>query len=268
MMKKAALFLAIALIIASVFTGCMRRNNEESTQPETTENKETEKPVYPTPDGKTVVCLDAGHGFRDIGCDTDLLDGNEAETTLAITLLVKAELEARGAQVILTHDGKTFPSADEVRRLADSAGVEYKEEDIIDNDIFSAYERAVYTAAIAEDKAIDLFISLHVNSLPTHPEFSRYEMDYFAENPYADALGEFCEDLAGALDNESKIFADIYEEAFLVTKVGAHPSVLIEMGYATNEEDSARLNSEAWRRDFAKALSDSCIKWISSYEEK
>ncbi len=263
-MKKTALILAFALIITGALFGCAREEkNEETTPP-----PEEKRIVYPEPDGEMVVMLDAGHGFRDIGCDTELLEGTEAEVTMAMAKLVKAELEARGVRVILTHDGESFPSADEVRALAKKAGVEVKDEDIIDNDIFSAYERGVYAASVAEREAVDLFLSLHVNSLPTHPEFSRYEMDYYADNPYADALRVFCESLAGDLDKETKIFADVYEEAFLVTKIGTHPSVLIEMGYATNEGDAADLNSAQWRESFAKTLAENAALWIASYEEK
>lgn len=266
-MKKTALFLAFALLISSFLFSCVRREKDEEITTEA-ETVPADVVVYPEPDGKKVVCLDAGHGFRDIGCDTDLLEGTEAEVTLDITMLVKSELEARGISVILTHDGRAFPSADEVRALADKAGIEYDEDDIVDNDIFSANERAIYTASIADREGIDLFLSLHVNSLPTHPDFSRYEMDYFRDNPYAKALDIFCEELSARLDNETKIFADVYDEAFLVTKVGTHPSLLIEMGYATNEADAKKLNSPDWRQDFAKKLADACEDWIATYEEK
>ncbi|MBE6714604.1 MAG: N-acetylmuramoyl-L-alanine amidase, partial [Ruminococcaceae bacterium] len=47
-------------------------------------------------DGEKTVCIDPGHGFQDIGCDTPLLDGNEASVTLEMALLLKEELEKLG----------------------------------------------------------------------------------------------------------------------------------------------------------------------------
>ena len=258
--------LAFALIACALLTGCRQLEGGENIGP-----SETEKTIevkYPDPDGKKVVCLDAGHGFRDIGCDTPLINGTEADINIAVVMLLKAELEARGIEVILTHDGKDFPSAEEIKALADKRGIEYTEEDIVDNDIFSAYERAIYTSAIAEERGIDLFLSLHVNSIENHPEISRYEMDFCEENPYAAALRFFCRELATDLRKDCEIFEDSFSESFLVTKPMTHPSVLIEMGYATNEGDAEDLNSESWRREFCKTLAENVAEWIASYEEK
>ncbi len=223
---------------------------------------------YPSPDGKKVVYLDAGHGFRDIGCDTDLINGTEADINIAVVKLLKTKLEERGVEVILTHDGASFPSASEIKKLADKNGIEYKNEDIVDNDIFSAYERAIYISAIAEEVNIDLFVSLHVNSIENHPEISRYEINFCKDNLYSSALIKLCEDLAESLDKETKISADPYADSFIVTKPKTYPSLLFEMGYATNEKDAADLNSDKWREDFTSALAENVVDWIASYEEK
>lgn len=265
-MKHYIKIMALALSALMLLSSCARTSNLPEVTTE--EISYVEKIIYPEPDGKRVVLLDAGHGFRDIGCDTDLMEGTEAEVTLAVTLKLKAELEKRGIEVILTHDGESFPTAETVKDLADKAGVEYVGEDIIENDIFSAYERAIYSASIAEKEGIDLFLSLHVNSIENNPDISQYEIDYYKGNPYSTSLAVLAESLSGKLDNKTKIFADDYENAFLVTKHGTHPSMLLEMGYATNERDAENLNSEKWRADFANTLADEIVKWISSFEEK
>lgn len=265
-MKTICKLLSLVLSVLLLMTGCRVIESDIDGNGDTTDAA-AEAIVYPKGDGRMVVCLDAGHGFRDIGCDTDLLLGTEAEVNLAVTLLVKDALEKKGIEVILTHDGKTYPSAEKIKSLADGAGVEYIAEDIIENDVFSAYERGIYTSAIAEKEGIDLFISLHVNSIENNPEISRYEIDYYKGNPYAAALGELAETLSGRLDNETVIYADPLEEAFLVTKTGTHPSVLIEMGYATNERDSANLNSEIWRKNFANTLAECVLEWLSAFEK-
>lgn len=263
-MKKYILIISVVLILA-LLCSCGLRTGDNDTTEETTEGIQI---IYPEPDGKRIVMLDAGHGFRDIGCSSDLLVGTEAEVNLAITLLLKAELEKQGITVILTHDGESAPSADQIKTLADEMGIEYIDEDIADSDVFSAYERAVYSSAVARKESVDLFLSLHVNSVENKPEISRYEIDYYRENPYSSSLAVFSESLAGVLDNETKIYADDYESAFRVTKHGTHPAVLLEMGYATNERDSKNLNSPEWRAEFAETLAQSIAEWISSYEGK
>jgi len=282
-MKKYISFLSLILACTILLSGCLGLRPEDSeltvdeaeddtkkpdsTKKPTNSDAETADPIPALEDGRTVICLDAGHGFLDAGCDTDYINGNEAEINLAITMLLKAELETRGATVILTHDGKTFPSCDKIMGLADRAGIEYKTDSMIDNEIFSAYERAIYSAAIAEDRAIDLFISLHVNSLEGHPEVSRYEIDYFEGNPYADFLASFCARLEGKLEKKTVVFCDSAENAFIVTKPSTHPSVLIEMGYATSPDDSADLNSNEWRMAFVKNIADSIFESLEEYNK-
>ncbi|MBE6587591.1 MAG: N-acetylmuramoyl-L-alanine amidase [Ruminococcaceae bacterium] len=255
----------MSLLLLCSCAGRGRENGNEQSDA-TAENDQII--IYPKADGKKVVCIDAGHGFRDVGCDTDLLEGTEADVTIEIALILKEKLEELGVKVIMTHDGKSFPSADEIKALAKKANVEYTDEDIIDNDIFSAYERAIYASAIAEEEGIDLFISLHVNSIENHPEISRYEIDYHKGNPFSSSLKIFSENLSKGLDNELVIYADEFDDAFIVTKPTTHPSVLLEMGYATNKNDSEKLNSPEWRRSFANELANCTVEWISSFEEK
>lgn len=272
-MKRYIFILALVLMFSVTLTSCgLIRGGEyanaQETEAETETVEEAPPTVYPDPDGKKVVILDAGHGFRDVGCDTDLMDGCEADVTIAVTSILKEKLEKCGVKVIMTHDGVTYPTVEEMKALADKYSIEYADEEMIENDIFSAYERAVYSSAVAKKENADLFLSLHVNSIEGHPEHSQYEMDYYAKNPYASAIQLFCEDLASKLDNKSRISADEFENAFRVTKHGAHPSVLFEMGYATNETDAEKLNSPQWREDLCETITDCIVEWINEYEEK
>ncbi len=272
-MKRSAraMLCAISFILCFSLCSCglvsKKDSGDDTTAPKDTEARITQpaapdtdkEPPHRFNDGKTVVCIDPGHGFRDVGCDTAFLNGTESEVTLDIAMLMKNELEARGATVILLHDGKTFPSAKEITENADKKGIEYKPESIIDNDIFSAYERAIYASTIGEEMAIDLYISLHVNSIEGHPEVGRYEIDYYEGNPEAAFLADFCSILAGKLKGEKDavVFRDDYENAFIVTKPMTHPSVLIEMGYATNEHDASDMNDPEWRAGFVNNVCDS-----------
>lgn len=230
--------------------------------------KEENNIAYPLSDGEKVVCIDAGHGFGDVGCISELLYGYEAQVNIDMALLLKDELEALGCTVILTHNGEEFPSAEEIIALCEKRGVEYSNNNIVDNDIFSPYERAVYSLALNREKSIDMFISLHVNSVENAPEVSRYEIDYYEGNPFREALYDFCVSLEESLDNETIIFEDSYDMAYIVTKYSDFPSVLFEMGYATNENDAANLNSAEFREDFMKNLAERIDSWISNFEER
>ena len=252
----------VFLLSLALLCGCRAVPSEEAQSTEEAKGRI----VYPEPDGRMVVMIDAGHGFRDIGCDTELLLGTEADVTLDMAKRLARDLEGKGVTVILTHDGESFPDCDEIKELAEGEGIEYDGEKLLENDIFSAYERAVYSSAVAKKENVDLFVSLHVNSIANNPSVSRFEIDYYRDNPYASSLRVFSESLADSLSGETVIYADPLDKAFLVTKTGAHPSVLIEMGYATNESDSANLNSDEWRKSFSEGLSQRIFEWIDTYE--
>lgn len=224
--------------------------------PGTPAKKDPLKVPYINTDGKLVVCLDAGHGFKDPGTYTKHLIGYEKDVTMSIVGYLKEELEARGATVLLTHDGKTFPKAWEIEGLAENYGIEVEEGWLVDNDVFSAAERGVYLAALEKKEPIDLFVSIHINSIKGHPEVSRYEFYYYEGNVYTGKLEEFCESLEASLDNEAIWKAKPYEDAYFVTKRSECPAILIESGYATNKEWCQNLNSEVWRKEYARVLAE------------
>ncbi len=222
----------------------------------------------PSGDADYTVVIDAGHGFDDPGCDSPLLNADEKQTTAEIASVLQKKLEKRGIRVILTHNGKNYPSEDQIRKLARKNGIEYSEEHITDNNIFSAYERAVYVAAKDGDFKTDLLISLHVNSIENKPEISQYEMYYYADNPSAEKTRELCELLEEKLDNKSVIRATQFKDTFVITRFGSYPSLLFEMGYCTNEKDAANLNSALWRNSFCEKLAEGIELWLENNSQQ
>ena len=210
-------------------------------------------------DGKTVICLDAGHGFDDVGCESPY-GFYEKDITLEITNRLKECLEEKGATVLLTHDGEAFPSSSEIMMSADQLGIKYKIDKIEENNIFSAYERSVWLNIADVCEHVDLFVSIHVNSIEDHPEISGFSIDYYEDNPSAAFLKELCGDMGEMLEDkfssEVRIFEDNYEEAYVVNKYTNVPSILIETGYATNKNDASNLTNENWQQSFAENLAD------------
>lgn len=242
---------------------------DETTEDDTTD-AETEDTVDDTAsvdvppsvdvtDGEIVICIDAGHGFEDVGCSTDLIYDIEAVITLDIAERLASALSEHDVTVILTHDGESFPSSSEIKAMADERGVEYDETRIIKNNIFSAYERVIYANAVNKETPIDFFVSIHVNSIVDHPEISRYEMFYYEDSAYVDLITKFTDSIRDKLDNDSVTIAKGPTDAYTVTRWAEFPSLLIEVGYATNEDDAAKLNSVDWRQSFAELLASEIV---------
>ena len=163
----------------------------------------------------------------------------------------------------MTHDGVTYPSAQEVKDYANKYGISYNAYNIKDNDIFSAYERAVYCQALGEEREIDFFISLHINAVD-NTEVSRYDIYYSEENPSVEKLRTFCSELEANLDNKLLIHETTRGKSMYVTKYSKFPSVLLEMGFATNLHDAENLNSDTWRHSFARTVANQIIEYVSA----
>ena len=177
--------------------------------------------------------------------------------------MLQKKLEDKGVTVILTHDGKSFPTASDITAKADKYNLEYKPENMVDNDVFSAYERVIYENVLDRQTkgGLDLFVSLHVNSIENAAHISGMSIDYCEDNPNKEFLSAFSKLLEKAyldaqLTSKFTIFEDTYEDSFIVTKYTQVPSVLIEMGYSTNEKDAADLRSENWQDQFADLLAE------------
>lgn len=236
--------------------------SESDTAPTDTEPPETTPPEEPVDTALTVI-IDPGHGFDDPGCVTPLLgDTYEYELTLDMAHILGTKLEDAGHTVIYTHEGESFPALSELSALADSLGVEYEIEKCVDNSIFSAYERTVWANCIAAQQEIDLFISIHVNAMPDgYPERSGFEIDYCTDTEWARGAKIFFDSIIEAVRKSYpttviETWEDSWDEAFIVTKRTFMPSILFETGFATNEQDAARLLDPAERERLMEALAE------------
>lgn len=271
--KHIALFLLLSLL-GSLLLSCTR-DAEEREEKETTaqqaeqtnaaadSNTDAAADFPRTGKDNITVCIDAGHGFGDVGCGPALIGTYEYTITLAAARQLQDKLEEKGIHVILTHDGETFPTATEITSLANQYGIDYKPENMVENDIFSAYERVIWANVLDRqtEGGVDFFVSLHVNSIDNAPEVCGMSIDYCEDNPSLSFLREFAKELEKAyrnadLTDEFVIFEDTYEDSFIVTKYTEIPAVLIEMGYATNAVDAQNMCSDTWQESFAGVLAD------------
>ncbi|MBR6273672.1 MAG: N-acetylmuramoyl-L-alanine amidase [Lachnospiraceae bacterium] len=232
---------------------------EAKTQKQPEETIKTEKTAMNTSKSKRIL-LDAGHGFGDPVTSSDFLGCSEKDVTIRMAKLLKAELESRGYEVDLTHDGETFTSEQEIMKMADKKNLSYKAEKFETNRVFSAYERTIYANVLNAENKYSLFVSLHVNALEKG-NASGFQLDYCCENAYSPASKVAAESIKNSLesnfpDTRMKYKEDTYDDAFIVTKYSEMPSLLLEMGYATDEGDAAKLNDAGWCSLFIKAVAD------------
>jgi N-acetylmuramoyl-L-alanine amidase len=228
------------------------------------------------------VVLDPGHGGREPGNPGRFFPRgvNEKHVTLSIATALRAELERRGIEVVMTRTTDTYPALEARAPLC------------------------------RED--CDLFVSIHVNSLRAVRGYERVrgiETYFFDEALTADAArvaameNEFLRDATGLdLDNEdplgfifkdlqrneflreSAVLADLVQDRaatvhpgggkrvvqanFAVLRGARRPAILIETGYATNRGDAAYLTSPRGQRELSGAIADGIIAYLLRYESK
>jgi N-acetylmuramoyl-L-alanine amidase len=217
--------------------------------------------------GISRIVLDAGHGGHDPGARANGL--NEAELVLDVTLRLRDLLEKQpGIEVTLTRETDRFIPLEE-------------------------------RTAIANRQGADLFLSIHANaSRNTKARGVETYFLNFATNPEAEAVAARENSSSGksmhslpdivkaiALNNkidESRDFAVMVQKAMVrrlssrnsqvrdlgvkqapfVVLIGAGmPSVLAEISFVTNRQESALLKTGAYRQQIAESLLDAILRY-------
>jgi N-acetylmuramoyl-L-alanine amidase len=188
--------------------------------------------------GKTdrLVVIDAGHGGHDPGA-TAPGDKREKDYCLDIALRIEKNLQTKGVKTFMVRNDDTF---------------------------VALYERAI----LANDINADLFVSIHINAVDNNPAPNGTETLYCPSSSGSSG---------GNKKLDSETFASIVQENLIKTlkttdrKIKARPNlvvlrktnmpaVLIEAAFITNEEDLAKLDSASFRRNTAKAVTDSIME--------
>lgn len=219
------------------------------------------KPLYFTRTWS--VMIDPGHGFDDIGTSSELLgDVNEATINLDIALRVRALLLAHKEIVVLmTHDDNAVDG-----RISASDGGEPPLNNLV---LLTPEDRAV----LANGQDIDLFVSIHCDSIPDKPEISGMRTYYYDSGDTVGARDAGAEALATNIANQFglkmgkdtptpmvKTMTD--DNAFYVIKNIDVPSVLCEVGFVTNKTDAKQMLDENWRQAAAEAIVNGIIEYI------
>ncbi len=217
---------------------------------------------------KWVVMLDAGHGFDDIGTTSSLLgDVNEATVNLDIVLRLQELLADAGITVLLTHGTNAVDG-----RVSVSEGGTMPKKDLV---LLTPEDRA----ALANGQDIDMYISVHCDSIPDKPEVSGMRMYYCntenetltaQRNAAAEALSTQIADAFYSEMGEGSVLPRVKalreDVAYYVIRAVTVPSVLCEVGFVTNKTDADHMLSPDWRQKAAAGIADGILAYIDAVE--
>lgn len=189
----------------------------------------------------TVVMLDPGHGGKDCGSLNSTKTLREAEINLAVALKTKAQLESRGATVYLTRTDNTYFTLDQRKNIAYSVKP-------------------------------DLFVSLHCDADESSKPMGTSAFYY---KPMSKALSSLIhEELVrlyntdfyqGQSDKLSEVDRKCKFHPFSVTRMEDCPSVLIEIGFITNDDECRIITDDINQQKIAASVASGIERYVTSY---
>lgn len=176
--------------------------------------------------GKTIV-LDPGHGGDDDGT-TSLIGTPEKTLTMATAKVVEDKLENAGAHVLMTRNDDTYISLEQ-------------------------------RVAISNQNRAEAFISFHYNWL-NDPSVTGLTDFYYQESKdytlAADIINEVAQ--TTGLKNDGTSFNDLH-----VLRTNLQPSTLIELGFLSNSQEDAAVETSAYREKVAQGIYQGLLDYFS-----
>lgn len=183
-----------------------------------------------TPLDDLLIVLDPGHGGDDRGVCYFPSDLIEKEINLDMAFRLRDHLEKAGAQVLFTRTDDTFISLDE-------------------------------RAAFANEAGADLFISLHVNRMPGHPDCFGAQTFYFPGSKEGERLAQFLQEELIQMDPEN--YRSPLPGSYRVLRLTTMPGALVEIGFMTNARDRQLIATAEYRERVAMAIAQGVVRYVT-----
>lgn len=183
-------------------------------------------------DGKLVVCVDAGHGGTDVGCEG--ADGtNEKDDDLKLAMLIKYQLQSMGVEVVLTRSADVWMDLDDRPYVANQCHA----------DVLVSVHRN------ASDEGAANGVEAWVNSDDSD---NSYELASIIMSKL---------EVVGISGNRGvkKGTMESKKDNYIINCLSSMPSVLLEMGFMSSPTDN-RLFKENLT-EYAKAIAEAILQW-------
>lgn len=185
-----------------------------------------------------IVVIDAGHGGDDPGKVSR--DGiKEKDVNLEIAYCLKAQLQARGATVIMTREGDDC--------LATSGATNKKNSDMHNR------------VSLINASEADYLISIHQNSY-TDASVSGPQVFYHGDSEASKELAKQVQDNLIEALSPSKIRESKAENSYYILKNSTCPGVIVECGFLSCPEECAKLQEADYQQAIARAIARAVCK--------
>ncbi|WP_128896401.1 N-acetylmuramoyl-L-alanine amidase CwlD [Longirhabdus pacifica] len=192
-----------------------------------------------------VIVIDPGHGGPDGGAvsKNGLL---EKDINLDISLYLRDYLQQAGAIVYMTREGD-YDLAEEGKQIR------RKRQDILRR------------AEIIQEKQAQLFISIHMNSIPSSRWSGAQTFYHSSGDPDSKKLAFFIQDeIKSSLNNTDREI--LPADSIYLLKTLEIPGALVEAGFLSNATESSLLGEAAYQQKIALAIYQGVLRYSSGEE--
>lgn len=186
-------------------------------------------------DDKKIILIDPGHGGIDGGAESK--NGiTEKDINLKIGLNLKKRLEKQHFKVVMTRDKDKGLYSDEGKIR------EKKLEDLNNR------------CKMKEESNCDMFVSIHLNKFPQSKYYGAQV--WYSDNKNSTELAHIIqENLKEDLNDDSGRVEKPALELYKVLRCSKSiPSVIVECGFLSNEEEAYKLNTDKYQNKIAESI--------------
>lgn len=202
--------------------------------------------VWSSPLSGKVIVLDPGHGGPDAGASGK--DGTEEKViTLQMAEYLRDYLQQAGALVYLTRDDDNDLASDEAEKARRRQAEDVR-------------NRVQYI----QEKEADLYISLHLNAIPSE-KWSGAQTFYYPKNSESKNLATFIQseikENVGNTKRDAFGLSNIY-----ILKYAKAPGVLVEAGFLSNPKERELLKNDDYQRKISASIYQGVLRYVTERE--
>jgi N-acetylmuramoyl-L-alanine amidase len=193
--------------------------------------------------GKTIA-IDAGHGGADGGA-VSKQGVVEKDLNLAIALQLRDFLQQAGAVVVMTREGDYDLANEGTGKLS-----RRKTEDLVKR------------AQFVRDKKASIFISIHMNSIPS-PRWSGAQTFFYPSHPDNAVLASLIQDeIRRNLENTQRVAATV-NTVYLLKALEDIPGALVEVGFLSNPGEASLLADANYQKKVAASIYQGILRYTA-----
>lgn len=183
--------------------------------------------------GEILIVIDPGHGGQDPG-KVGVNDSLEKDLNLKIAEKLRQRLEEEGVQIVMTREDDMVPDG--------------KREDL---------ESRVN---LINEVKPDMVICIHQNSF-TNPSVAGPQVFYHGESDVSKEIAQVLQEELWLIDEEHKREIKGNESYYMLSETTV-PTVIVECGFLSNQQDAEKLITEEYQQQVAEAICAGVIKWL------